>query len=148
MKSERCEREDELLDALRRGFAGTELEEHAASCASCSELRLVAGALLDDRADAVASAEVPTAGAMLWRMRVRARRDAESRARRSLLLGHAATLAVAIALAAIFFGPTLATAASQLFHHPPAALHTPLLVVIATSLLLAPLAGWAVVRGK
>jgi len=139
-----CPHEDQLLDALRRGFIAAELEEHVASCPSCTELRLVAGALLDDRADAIAIADVPAAGAMLWRMRVRARREAEARARQSLLLGHAATLAVAIALVVFFFGPILAASAHQF-----AGIDRPLVIAVAASLLLAAataIGGWMVVR--
>ena len=54
-----CARENELLDALGRGYVGSELGAHIASCTACTELRAVAGALLDDRAHAVAAAHVP-----------------------------------------------------------------------------------------
>lgn len=139
-----CHREDELLDALRRGFIGAELDEHIATCPSCAELRAVAGALLDDRAEAIASAEVPTPGAMLWRIRVRARREAEARARRSLLFGHAATLAAAIALVIVFFGDALGPAVRQLFQ--PLTAHLPFVIAAAICLLIAPFGGWMVVR--
>jgi len=126
-----CEREHEVFDALSRGFVGRELDEHVASCASCSELRIVAGALLDDRESAVEEAEVPAAGAMLWRIRVRNRREIEARARRILMIGQAATLAVAITLVAYFFGKDLGT---------------PLIIGAAASFLLAPVAGWVAIR--
>jgi len=140
-----CAREDELLDALSRGFLGDELESHVASCASCRELRLVAGALLDDRAAAMTEAPIPASGAMWWRMRVRSRQDAESRARRSLLIGQAATLLITLALVLAFFGSDLAAVAR---HAAGVHLSTPMLVAIATWLLVAPIAGWVAIRQK
>jgi len=102
-----CNREDELLDALERGYVGAELASHVATCVACRELHAVAGALLDDRNHAMVEASVPTAATMWWRMRLRAKQDAEAAARRSLLIGQAATLFVAIALAIAFFGVDL-----------------------------------------
>ena len=146
MSAEFCSREDELLDALGRGYLGQELESHTTSCAACSELRLVAGALLDDRAIAMTEATVPSAGTMWWRMRVRQRQEAEVRARRSLLIGQAATLAVAIALIVTFFGSDLA----YTFRHFIATVRvsTPVLLAVATYLVMAPIAGWVAVRSK
>ncbi|MFP5246483.1 MAG: hypothetical protein ACLGH0_07285 [Thermoanaerobaculia bacterium] len=99
-----CHREDELLDALGRGFIGAELDAHVAGCASCSELRLVAGALLDDRVVAAKEAAVPSAGAMWWRMQLRRRHDAQAAARQSLMIGQAITLLVGVVLIASLFG--------------------------------------------
>ena len=133
-----CEREDELLDALGAGYVGAELESHVSSCASCSELRSVAGALLDDRAMAMMEAPVPSSGTMWWRMRLRQRQEAAATAQRSLLIGQAVTLAVAITLLVAFFGNEVATIRVS----------TPVLLAIATTLLAAPIAGWVAVRAK
>jgi hypothetical protein len=91
-------------------------------------------------------ATVPSAGTMWWRMRVRQRQEAEVRARRSLLIGQAATLAVAIALIVTFFGPDLA----YTFRHFIATVRvsTPVLLAVATYLVMAPIAGWVAVRSK
>ena len=137
-----CEREHELLDALTRGFVGPELETHLAACPSCNELRMVAGALLDDRADAIAAAAVPPSGAMLWRIRTRSRAEVAAKSRRWLLIGQAATLLIAVTLIALFFGAELASVAR---HFAPT---TPLLIAFATWLLLAPIAGWVAIRQK
>lgn len=145
MNAEQCERQDELLDALSRGFVGPDLDAHLATCAACRELQLVARALLDDRADAIAEADVPSAGAMIWRMRIRSRREAEARARRSLLAGHVVTLAVAGALVAAFFGADLASAARNAI---APLIGTPFVIVVATWLLIAPIAGWVAIRQK
>ena len=146
MSAQICHREDELLDALGRGYLGQELESHTASCDACSELRLVAGALLDDRAVAMTEARVPSSGTMWWRMRVRQRQEAEVRARRSLLIGQAATLAVAIALVITFFGPELAHTFRGFI--ATVKLSTPVLLFVATWLVAAPIAGWVAVRQK
>ncbi|HEY6140785.1 MAG TPA: hypothetical protein VI670_23775 [Thermoanaerobaculia bacterium] len=146
MNANFCPRADELLDALGRGFVGPELSRHVDSCADCGELRLVAGALLDERADAIAEAPVPSAAAMWWRMQVRRHEEAQGRARRSLLIGQAATLAVALALAVSLLGADVAAG----FHRAVAAIQisTPWLLVLATWLVATPIAGWAALRQK
>ncbi|HYC94056.1 MAG TPA: hypothetical protein VEO54_32960 [Thermoanaerobaculia bacterium] len=146
MNAARCQREDELLDALGRNFIGPELESHLSGCTSCSELRLVAGAFLDDRAQAMAEAHVPSSGTMWWRMRVRHRQELEARARRSLYLGQAATLLVAIALVVSFFGSDVAVEVRHLVS--TVRLSTPLLLIAATWALAVPIAGWVAIRQK
>ena len=146
MSATSCPRSDELLDALGRRLVGPELALHVESCADCSELRLVAEALLDERADAIAEAPVPSAAAMWWRMQVRRHEEAQARARRSLLIGQAATLAVALALAFTLLGADAAAG----FHRAVAAIQisTPWLLVLATWLVATPIAGWAALRQK
>ena len=141
-----CHREDELLDALGRGYIGEELQSHIESCAGCAELRSVAGALLDDGREAMMEAHVPSSGAMWFRMLIRQRQDAQATARRSLLIGQAATLVVALTLVGAFFGADLVVSARAWI----AAIHlsTPVLLMIATSLLIAPIAGWVAIRQK
>lgn len=141
-----CAREQELLDALGRGFVGQELESHVTACVSCSELRLVAGALLDDRAEAMIEAPIPSAGTMWWRMHVRRRQEAQATARRSLLIGQAATLVIALALVAAFFGADITFAVKNVI--ATLRLSTPLLLALATWLLGAPIAGWVALRQK
>lgn len=144
MSGETCPREGELLDALGRGFVGAELAEHAASCPSCSELRGVAGALLEDRAQAMVEAPVPSAGTMWWRLQVRRRQEAEATARRSLLIGQAVTLAVAIGFVVSFFGAHLAFAVRDWI--AMVRLSTPLLLALAAWILVVPIAGWVALR--
>jgi predicted anti-sigma-YlaC factor YlaD len=146
MNAERCSREDELLDSLGRTFIGPELESHLSGCAPCSELRLVAGAFLDDRAQAMTEAHVPSSGTMWWRMRVRYRQEMEARARRSLYLGQAATLLVAIGLVVSFFGSDVALEVRHLMS--TIRLSTPLLLIAATWALAVPIAGWVAIRQK
>jgi hypothetical protein len=146
MSAERCPRENELLDSLGRNFVGAELESHVTSCTSCGELRLVAGAFLDDRAQAMMEAPVPSSGTMWWRMRVRHRHDLEARARRSLFIGQAATLLVALALVISFFGTDVALELRHLV--TTVRVSTPLLLIAATWLLVVPIAGWVAIRQK
>jgi hypothetical protein len=135
-----------LLEALERAFIAPDLEEHLKSCESCAEIRLVAGALLDDRAQAMAEAAVPSAGTMWWRMLVRHRLDAEAAARRPLMIGQAVTLSVAIGLIGLFFGSDLLIELRKVA--AAIRLSTPLLLALGTWLLVAPIAGWVAIRQK
>ncbi|HVG25676.1 MAG TPA: hypothetical protein VND45_16080 [Thermoanaerobaculia bacterium] len=147
MNAERCPREDELLDALGRGYVGAELETHVAACTPCGELRLVAGAFLDDGAAAMTEARVPLSGTMWWRMRVRYRQELEARGRRSLMIGQAATLLIAMAMVFSFFGSDIALE----LRHMIALIRfgAPLVLVIAaTWALVVPIAGWVALRQK
>jgi predicted anti-sigma-YlaC factor YlaD len=141
-----CDREAELLEALGRGFIGAELEEHLVACENCGELRLVAGALLDERVEAIREAAVPSAEAMWCRIQLRQREAAQRAARRSLLIGQAATLAFASTLIAVFFGTDVAAGVTDAV--ASISFTTPLLLVIAAGLLLAPIAGYAVAHEK
>jgi hypothetical protein len=146
MSAARCQREDELLDALGRGYIPPELAGHIAACASCAELQLVAGALLDERIEAMAEAPVPSAGTMWWRMQVRHRHDVQAAARRSLLVGQAATLLIALVLVASFFGAELTVGLREVI--TAVRLSTPLMIAVGAWLLLAPIAGWVAIRQK
>jgi predicted anti-sigma-YlaC factor YlaD len=141
-----CPREDELLDALGAGFIGEELESHIATCEACGELRLVAGALLDERTQAVTEAALPSSGTMLLRMQMRRRQEAQSAARRSLLIGQAVTLAAAVALVFTLLGGTLTGEAVNVI--ASIQLSKPLLLAVAIWLLAAPIAGWMLIRQK
>lgn len=141
-----CPREDELLDALGAGFIGDELESHIGTCAACSELRLVAGALLDERTQAVTEAALPSSGTMLLRMQMRRRQEAQSAARRSLLIGQAVTLAAALVLVFTLLGGNLAGEAVNVI--ASIRLSPPLLLAVAIWLLAAPIAGWVLLRQK
>lgn len=141
-----CPREDELLNALGAGFIGDELESHIATCAACRELRLVAGALLDERVQAVTEAALPSSGTMLWRMQMRRRQEAQATARRSLLIGQAVTLAAAVVLVFLLLGGNLVGEAVNVI--ASIKLSTPLLLAVAAWLLAAPIAGWMLIRQK
>lgn len=141
-----CPREPELLDALGRGLVGAELTGHVDACPACTELRIVAGALLDERIDAMAEAPVPAAGTIWWRMQMRQRHDVQVTARRFLFIGQALTLTIAIALTARFFGADLAT----IFREVVASIHLtkPVLIALAAWIVLAPIGGYVAIRQK
>jgi predicted anti-sigma-YlaC factor YlaD len=142
-----CRREAELVAALGRGFLDVDLLAHLEECASCRELRLVAGALLEERAAAVKEAPVPGSGTMWWRMQLRHRQEARTAARRALLVGQALTLAVAMTLLLALFGLEVARG----LRHVLAAVrvgHPLLLLALAALLLAAPIGGWLAVRQK
>jgi hypothetical protein len=106
----------------------------------------VAGALLDERVQAVTEAALPSSGTMLWRMQMRRRQEAQSAARRSLLIGQAVTLAAAIVLIFTLLGGNLAGEAVSLF--ASIKLSTPLLLAVVAWLVAAPIAGWVLLRQK
>jgi hypothetical protein len=146
MNANRCDRDDELLDALSRAFVPAELDAHARACAACGELRLVAGALLDDRAGAMLQAPLPSAGTVWWRMQLRQRQEAQAVARRSLFIGQALTLVVAIALVVSLLGGNVDDGVRQAID--AIRFNTPMLLVLGMSLLIAPIGGYFVVRTK
>ena len=143
-----CHREDELLDALGRGYVGEELAAHVAECASCSEIHVVAGAVLHDRGTTISSAPVPSAGTMLFRMQLRKRQEAQAVARRSLLIGQAATLFVAVAIVAALFGVDVANGMRTMFGSLHLNFSTPLMLTIAAWALAAPIAGYVAITQK
>jgi hypothetical protein len=146
MTDPRCSREDELLEALSRGFVGAELMTHVDACTACSELHVVAGALLDDRADAFIDAPLPASGTMLWRMQLRQRQEAESAARRSLFIGQAVTLAVALTLVASLLGVQFAGGLREVI--ATVRLSTPLLICVGALFVFGPIAGVVAIRQK
>jgi len=84
MKIPQCDREQQVLDALRSGrWAGPwgeEIRRHAAACAACSEVVLVAEALRHEEELAQPEVRLPSAGLVLWKAQFAARRAAEERA--------------------------------------------------------------------
>lgn len=146
MNTNSCSREDELLDALGRGYVGAELSSHIDQCPACTEIRVVAAGLLDERSHAITESHLPSSGTMLWRMQMRLRHDAAAAARRSLLIGQAVTLTVAIALMAVIFGGSVAVEVREIF--ATLRVSTPLLLALATWVLLAPIGGYLAIRQK
>jgi hypothetical protein len=90
MKTPQCDREQQVLDALRSGRWtgpwGEEIRRHAAGCAVCSEVVLVAEALRQEEELIQAEARLPTAGLVWWKAQRAARRAAEERAAQPIAL--------------------------------------------------------------
>lgn len=146
MSSDRCVREEELLEALIRGYLAADLGAHVAGCSACSELRLVAGAVRDDRVGAMAEAPVPSAATVWWRVQLRERQRREARARRSLMIGQAATLSVAVVLILALFGPDVFSGVTKMI--ATLGLSTPMLLAIGIAVSLAPIGGYLAIAEK
>ncbi|HJQ37432.1 MAG TPA: hypothetical protein VKB93_09855 [Thermoanaerobaculia bacterium] len=99
-----CTRESEIVDALMAGrwpdACVTELREHAAACAICGDLVLVATAIAAD----APRAEVPTSGVVWWRIQRRERQEAARVASRTLTLVQASSFVAAIAFVLTIVG--------------------------------------------
>ncbi len=100
-----CSREQDVLDALasRRWPArcDAELRDHVASCALCTDLVAVAGALLDE-ADDLAADALPPASVIWWRAQLRAREEAARAAARPLRVAQQVAAALGIALLVVW----------------------------------------------
>ena len=99
MNIPQCQREQEVLDAVRSGRWsgpwGEELRRHAAVCPACAEVAMVAAALGSAYEDACAEARLPSAGLVWWRAQLAARRAADKRAAQPIALAERAAQAAA-----------------------------------------------------
>jgi predicted anti-sigma-YlaC factor YlaD len=102
MKARGCERELETARAARTGFWTDDLRQHAESCRACAETVAVAGALLEDSAQARAAA--PPEAARVW---VEARRRARLHLRHRALFWFRALRVVALVYLPAVLGWTL-----------------------------------------
>jgi hypothetical protein len=112
MKLPHCDREQEVLDALRSGrWAGAwgeEIRQHAAECAVCAEVAWVAQEFQREEARARTElqqpgAGLPSAGLVWWKAQRAARRAAERRAAEPMLWVERVAYALG-ALAALALG--------------------------------------------
>jgi hypothetical protein len=90
MKIPQCDKEQQVLDALRSGrWAGPwgeEIRRHAAGCVVCSEVVLVASALRREEQLAHPEVRLPSAGLVWWKAQLAARRAAQERAAQPIAL--------------------------------------------------------------
>jgi len=90
MKIPHCHREQEVLDAVRSGrwsgAWGEEIRTHAAACPVCSEVALVAEAMIQEHHLEEADVRLPSAGLVWWKAQLAARRSAEARATQPIAL--------------------------------------------------------------
>ncbi len=89
-----CDREQELLAALRSGNWTPELRAHFAACDSCAELAITAEFM--QQAAATADQHVTPAGLVWWKAQLRARREAAQTAARPVLIAERAAAIVAL----------------------------------------------------
>ena len=91
----RCENEQAVLEAVQSGDWGTpaaqSLRAHAAGCAVCAEVLLVAQYFARERDAAAGEPHVPAAGLIWWKAQLRARREAPERATRPIAIAQAVT---------------------------------------------------------
>ncbi len=89
-----CDREQELLTALRTGAWTPDLRAHFAACESCAETAITSEFLR--QAAAAADSTVPPAGLVWWKAQLRARREAARAAARPVLIAERAVAVVAL----------------------------------------------------
>lgn len=98
-----CAREKEVARLLELGqwpqASPAELRTHAAGCRACGERVLLTERLRAARAEAMAAAHLPSAGALWWRAQLRRRNEALQRVSRPMLGAQVFALAVAVMLA-------------------------------------------------
>lgn len=103
MKIVDCYREQDVLDALTSGRwpdrADEELRTHVATCATCTDVVDVAGALLAVGTDSGADldeARIPSSAVMWWRAQMRARQEAARDAARPITVAQVVASVAAI----------------------------------------------------
>jgi len=129
MKLPQCDREQEVVDALRSGrwtsAWGEELRQHAPICAVCAEVVFVTQEFQREeeliRAELQqAGASLPAGGLVWWKAQLAARRAAEQRAVEPIVWAERAAGALAV-LAALALGIWQWPHIAGWFHHvqPP-----------------------------
>lgn len=110
MKPVECPYEAEVLSAVLQErwpeHVDASLRTHAASCAICSEVAAIAGALGGSLGELRSSAPVPDASQIWWRAQVRARREAVQAAGRPISAVQAIACACAMGVMGACFGAT------------------------------------------
>ena len=140
MKRVECEFEAEVLSTTLQSRwpdrVDSELRAHVASCAICSDVIAVAGALEQAREDMQGSAVVPDSGRVWWLAQLRARREAAEAAGRPITAAQVIALAAAMGLLGACFGATSKWFQSSLgwFGSSVAALKIPALLPSVLSL--------------
>ena len=156
MSGSTCEREQELLAAVASAEVPDELRQHAAGCAECSEVLLVA-TFLRREAAATAQAALPDPAYLWWRaLRDRRSAAAERATRLITIVQQAAILSAALLLVPLvrWGWPHLAhwlgaLNLGALAPELPVSAGNPLLVIAISATLLAVLAlldlhgGWS-----
>ena len=101
-----CPREREVTDLLHRGHwpqaSPADLRNHVEDCRRCSDLVVVTQNLQTARTQALAKANLPTAGALWWRAQLRRRNQAIERIGKPLF-GAQIFAGAAICLIAVCF---------------------------------------------
>jgi len=151
MTSKPCPHEEAVAGAARSGEWSPELKAHRDGCLTCAELTLVMAALAGDAAELAAMDSPLPDPAPIWlRARLATREHDYQRATRAIVWVQRAAAAVALAVGFAFvpgLWNLLKEASSSLdFSSPladlPRAAGSPLLVIVASMLVLGGLALW------
>ncbi len=140
MKSSTCSREPEIVAAVLAGCFSDTLRAHAAGCPVCGESARVVALVHDDFLRCQREANVPTADIVWLRARIRARDEAARIAARPIIFTHAIAIAALVGL--------LLSAGSRFslgYWTPvldglPMPMLIPLVIALAGSAILAPVA--------
>ncbi len=140
MNAATCPFEERILRALRLGRVDEDAREHASACGACADLLAVGGLVSDARRADIAAAKPPAAGAVWFRMQLRARRASVRRSSRATIVIQAISLlAAAVGALAIVGVPRLVGVLSAIPQFAPS-WSGPFLYGMAAIALLAPLA--------
>ena len=102
MKPIECEFEADVLAAVW----SDDLRTHVRTCAICSDVAAIAGAIDQAREEMRAAAVIPDSGRVWWLAQMRARREAAKSAGRPITAVQVMALACAIGLLGACFGAT------------------------------------------
>ena len=141
MIANECRREPDVLEAVQVGRCDDDLRLHIDSCTSCGDLFEVGTLLFSEGRSTAREARVDSSGLAWWRIQLRLRREAARTADRALTTVQAASLTIAVILGLAIFGTqffldVLSVENLSTFAH----WGTPLVVAIAATVILAPLA--------
>jgi hypothetical protein len=83
----KCEREQQIIEAMRNGVWTSSLRAHLQNCPLCTQTEVIAASLQEDAAKTVRGLDLPSAGMVWRRAQATQREDALQRAtRRPFLL--------------------------------------------------------------
>jgi hypothetical protein len=140
MKLTTCSREPEVVAAVLAGCFSDSLRAHAAGCSVCGEVARVAALVHDDFSRAQREANIPTADAVWLRARIRAREEAARMADRPIIFTHAIAIAALVGLL-VSAGSRFSPASwLRTLDGLPVQMLLPLVIALAGSAILAPVA--------
>ncbi len=91
-----CNREPDVLDAVASG-RWDDLREHLSGCQDCADLALVAGFMREEGEQAMAEVHVPSASFLWWKSKLRARREAQEKVLRPVLIAEKVAVGAGLA---------------------------------------------------
>jgi hypothetical protein len=117
MNSGNCQRESEVVAAVRAGQWSTELRAHLAGCEICAEA-VVVTEFLQAETQTECSPALPSAGQVWWKAQIRGRREDAEQALKPVRIAQRTSAACAV-LALCFLILHYAPQLQQWFNHLP-----------------------------